>query len=313
MRQVLFIKTSSLGDVIHHMPALADAKRQFPQARFGWVVEEAFAPLVRLHPLVDDVIVVATRRWRLHPLQGATWRDIARFRRELRANAFDRVIDSQGLIRSAIIARLARGEHHGFDVASIREGLAAQLYDCRHHVPRSLHAIARNRALTGLALGYTPTADVDYGLPRSGDQRQPRAVLLHGTSRPTKEWSETEWIALGRWLSAHGLEILLPWGSEPERQRAGRLSRAIPNAHVPEYLSLDRMAPLIASAALVVGVDTGLLHLAAAYNVPLVGVFLSSDPTLTGPVSAAALETLGGPHQQPRASDAIAAVERVLG
>src|SRR4051812_27319452 len=115
MSDILFIKTSSLGDVIHHMPAVTDARRQLPQAGIGWVVEETSAPLVRLHRAVDDVIPVASRRWRSAPLRPETWREIGAFRRAMRAQPHETVIDAQGLLRSALVTRLARGRRHGYD------------------------------------------------------------------------------------------------------------------------------------------------------------------------------------------------------
>src|SRR5215217_2828594 len=167
MSGILFIKTSSLGDVIHHMPAVSDARRHFPQARIGWVVEEAFAPLVRLHPAVDSVIPVASRRWRAAPLSGQTWHEMIAFRHAMRNQTHGTVIDAQGLIRSALIARLARGRRHGYDRASVRERAASWLYDVHHGVDRALHAIARNRMLTGQVLGYVPEGPPDFGLDRA--------------------------------------------------------------------------------------------------------------------------------------------------
>src|SRR4029079_9818074 len=149
---VLFVKTSSLGDVIHHMPAVTEARERCPDRRFTWVVEEAMAPLVRLHPAVDAVIAVAPRRWRRAFWSGSTWREIRQFSAELRERTYDTVVDTQGLVRSALIAKTARGPRHGYDAASIRERAASLFYDVRHNVARSQHAVARNRALTGLAL-----------------------------------------------------------------------------------------------------------------------------------------------------------------
>jgi heptosyltransferase-1 len=166
MSDVLFVKTSSLGDVIHQMPAVTEARARRPDLRLAWVVEEAFAPLVRLHPAVDDVISVASRRWRRSLPAPSTWREIGEFRRTLRGRTYDAVIDTQGLIRSALIARAARGRRHGYDAGSIRERAASLFYDVRHSVARGQHAIARNRALTGLALGYSPEGPPDYGLDR---------------------------------------------------------------------------------------------------------------------------------------------------
>ena len=143
MPDILFIKTSSLGDVIHHMPAVSDARRNRPQARIGWVVEEAFAPLVRLHRAVDSVIPVASRRWRAAPFAPATWREFAAFRRAMREQPHETVIDAQGLLRSGLVTWLARGKKHGYDRDSVRERAASWFYDQHHRVDRGA---ARDRA-----------------------------------------------------------------------------------------------------------------------------------------------------------------------
>jgi heptosyltransferase-1 len=312
MDSILFIKTSSLGDVVHHMPAANDARRCFPDAQIAWVVEEAFAPLVGLHPAVDTVIPVATRRWRRQILKRETWKEIAAFRRLLRPSAFDKIIDVQGLVRSAIMARAARGERHGYDAASIKEAFASRFYDVKHTVSRALHAVDRNRILTGLSLGYKPNGEIDYGLlggPKPSDRY---ALLLHGTSRRAKQWEEACWIELGRWLQAKDFECVLPWGDGVEKLRAERLCAKIPGSRVLERQPLDATAKVIAGASLVVGVDTGLLHLAAAYNVPLVGVYVASDPGLVGPVGAGKIVIVTGIERAPTAAETIAAVERLL-
>jgi heptosyltransferase-1 len=313
MTDILIIKTSSLGDFVHQMPAIVDAVHACPQLRVTWLVEESFAPLVRLHPSVADIIPVATRRWRSQLGAGATWREIAKFRARLRERSFDKVIDTQGLIRSAIMARVARGERHGYDGRSIREPLAARFYDVRHTVGRDLHAVTRNRILTALSLGYQPPHDVDYGLrPFMRTGGQPYAVLLHGTSRLSKTWRAEDWIETGRWLSANGLQTVLPWGTEAERLLSERLSGDIAGSRVQPRQTLDLTARMIGNAALVIGVDTGLMHLAAAYRVPLVGIYVSTDPGLTGPVGSGRMAVLGGKNGPPSAGQVIDAAERLL-
>jgi heptosyltransferase-1 len=315
MATILFIKTSSLGDVIHHMPAITEARRHLPDAHLAWVVEEAFAPLVGLHPAVDTVLPVASRRWRHALLRGATWREGRAFVRSLRAGAYDRIIDTQGLLRSAVIARLARGTHHGYDAASIREPLAARFYDVRHRVSRDLHAIERNRTLTGRVLGYSPSGDVDFGLDRSRlagvTADTPYALLLHATARAGKQWPEERWVALGRKLATRGLDLLLPWGSESERQRGERIAAGIAGARVSARRPLDQVARQIAGARFVIGVDTGLLHLAAALAVPLVGIFVGSTPGLTGPMGRGPIAIVGEEGAAPAVDDVLGALGRL--
>ena len=315
MASILFIKTSSLGDVIHHMPALTEARKARPDARFTWLVEEAFAPLVRLHSAVAEVIPVAWRRWRKSLYAPATLNEIAGNLRAIRAPRYDEIVDSQGLLRTAVIARLARGRRHGYDTASIREPLAALFYDVRHSVSRDLHAVERNRILSGLALGYAPQGAPDFGLDRARlASPGPRyGVLLHATARPGKQWPEAHWIALGHALAGQGIDLVLPWGTDAERARSERIASALPRARVPERAPLDAVARLIAGAQFVVGVDTGLLHLAAALGVPLVAIFAGSKPGLTGPVGSGPIAVLGAQGTPPTVAaiaDAVANIAR---
>jgi heptosyltransferase-1 len=314
MTDILFIKTSSLGDVIHHMPAVSEARRQRPEARFAWLVEEAFAPLVKLHPAVGEVIPVAWRRWRKSLYAPATLAEIARSLRAIRARRYDEIVDSQGLLRSGVIARMAHGRRHGYDRDSIREPLAAMFYDQRYRVSRNLHAVTRNRMLCGLALGYTPQGAPDYGLERTrfATAGGRYAVLLHATARASKEWPEANWIALGQTLVGRGLDPVLPWGNEVERVRATRIAAQLARARVPERVPLDQVAALIAGAQVVVGVDTGLMHLAAALGVPLVAIFAGSKPGLTGPVGSGPLAVLGAEGARPSLDEAWDAVEKLL-
>jgi heptosyltransferase-1 len=314
MADVLFVKTSSLGDVIHHMPALTEARARRPALRFAWVVEEAFAPLVRLHAGVDQVIPVASRRWRRSLFQSSTWHEMGTFRRALRASRYDAIVDTQGLIRSALIARAAQGRRHGYDADSIREPAASLFYDVRHSVARDQHAIARNRILTGLALGYESEGPPDYGLDRaklSSPSPDRYAVLLHATAQQQKEWPIENWVALGKSLAVRNLRLLLPWGNAREHERSRAIATALPNAEVPDLQPLDAVTRLVAGASLVVGVDTGLLHLAGALGVPLVAIFIGSEPGLTGPIGQGPITVIGGKGDRPSASDVIAAADRI--
>jgi heptosyltransferase-1 len=313
MADILFIKTSSLGDVIHHMPALTEARNARPDATFTWLVEEAVAPLVRLHPAVAKVILVAWRRWRKSLYAPATLGEIAGSLRAIRTPRYDEIVDSQGLLRTAVIARIARGRRHGYDAASIREPLAARFYDVRHAVSRDLHAVERNRILSGLALGYAPQGAPDFGIDRARfpTPGERYAVLLHATARPEKQWSETHWIALGQALGRAGRDLVLLWGTDAERARSIRIAAALPRARVGDRAPLDAVARLIAGAQFVIGVDTGLMHLAAALGVPLVAIFTGSKPGLTGPVGNGPIAVLGAQGTPPTVDAVVEAVAKI--
>jgi heptosyltransferase-1 len=314
MRDILFVKTSSLGDVIHHMPAVSDARRLLPEARISWMVEDSYAPLVRMHPAVHEVVPVAVRRWRRHPFARPTWREARGCLRVLRRHRYDAVIDTQGLVRSALLARLARGPRHGYAPGSIREPLASLLYDVRHMVDRNLHAVERNRMLTARALGYAAQGEPDYGLAAAALDlaASPYAVLLHGSAKPEKKWREEHWVALGAALNADGLDVVLPWGTAAEQERSRRMAAKLSRARVCDRQPLDRLARLISGASIVVGLDTGLLHLAAACAVPLTAIFIGSEPRLTGPRGAGPMTVVGGKGLLPDVEEAVAAARRTL-
>jgi heptosyltransferase-1 len=232
----------------------------------------------------------------------------------MRTQPHGTVIDAQGLVRSAVIARFARGRRHGYDRDSVREWPARFFYDAHYNVDRTLHAIARNRMLTAQALGYAADGPLDFGLDRAalaGGATSRDAILLHATARPEKEWPVANWIALGQSLAAQGYTVVLPWGTDAERRRSNEIAAAVPNACVPELRPLDDVASMIARAAFVVGVDTGLLHLAAALGVPLVALFLETEPGQHGPLGAGKIEIVGARGQVPSVGDVQAAVEQI--
>ncbi|HVL37566.1 MAG TPA: lipopolysaccharide heptosyltransferase I [Burkholderiales bacterium] len=313
MTRVLLTRMSSLGDVIHTLPAATDLRRALPQAQLDWIVEEDYAPLVRLHPGVTRVVPIALRRWRRQWWRRSAWREIAALRRRLREQRYDAIIDTQGLLKSALVARLARGPVHGFGPRTAREPLATRLYRTHAEFSPADHKVERYRQVPARALGYTPGA-LDYGLaapPRPAAAPAGRyAVLLHSTARADKLWGEAHWIELGRWLQARGLAAVLPWGSDAERARAQRLAAAIPQAAVPPRLALLEAAGLIAHAALVVGVDTGLMHLAAALRVPVVGVFCGSEPLDAHPLGTGPIAFAGAPGRPPPPREIIGLAER---
>ena len=283
--RVLLVKTSSLGDVLHTLPALSDAARQLPGISFDWVVEEAFVEVPAWHAAVDTVIPVALRRWKHSPLRVLRAGEPQAALRQLRRQPYDLVLDAQGLLKSAVITRLARGPRAGLDRNSAREPIAARAYQRRYTIPRPQHAVERVRQLFAAALDYEPPATApDYGIRQhfAGQGRGRYLVFLHGTTWPTKHWPEAYWGELAGLAAAQGLQVKLPWGGERERQRAERIAALHETVEVLPRMSLGELAMLIAGASGAVGVDTGLVHLAAALATPCITLYGSTDPGLIG-------------------------------
>ena len=310
---ILIVKTSSLGDVVHNLPMVSDIRARFPSAHIDWMVEKAFADIPALHPAIRTVIPVSLRRWLRAPWRPQTWRDFKRFREALRETRYDIVLDSQGLLKSAALARQALGPVYGPDRGSARESWAAWLYQKGVPVEWEQHAVGRNRSLAAGALGYpVPTTAPDYGLispqPSKVAGAPPYCVALHATSRASKLWSQESWVKLGKKLAERGLSTLWPSGSRKEELTAHDIARAVgPRARALPRLNVQELAAIIGTAEVVVGVDTGLVHLAAALNRPTVGIFCDSDPKQTG-VLAANAASLGGVGSQPSVEAVIQAL-----
>lgn len=319
--RVLIVKTSSMGDVVHALPVASDVARALPGVAIDWVVEESFAALPRLHPAVSRVVPIALRRWRGALAAAATWSELATARRALRETQYRQIVDCQGLVKSAWVARWARGPVAGYDRDSIREPLAARFYDRRVAVPRRLHAIERNRRLAAEALGYEVEGAPRFGLsaPALADAelaafaaQGPFAVLVTNASRATKLWSDDAWRAVEAALAARGLASVLPWGTDTEGGATRDRARAMRAAYVAPRAGLSQLAALLARARIVVGLDTGVTHLAAALGAPTIGIFCDYDPALAGVSGDAPCVSLGGAGGGPAAHEVIAAFDRML-
>ena len=306
--RVLVVKMSSLGDVIHTLPALTDAARALPGIRFDWVVEEAFAEIPRWHRAVDQVIPVALRRWRKRPLQnlrGPEWRQA---RNALRRQHYDAVIDAQGLIKSALIAQRVKAPRYGMDKYSVRERLATSVYHHKIPVPREMHAVERIRLLFARALKYQlPGEAGDYGVranlaAATGQDLPPGLLFFHGTARAEKQWPQEHWIELAVLAAQRGVRVWLPWGNESERERAQRIAeranetcagaaavaKGSPDSVQPAQIQVLPRLDLLGLASMLlqvrgaVAVDTGLGHLAAALDVPTVSLYGPTRTKLIG-------------------------------
>lgn len=338
--KVLVVKMSSMGDVVHAQPVVADLLAHAPGATIDWVAEAPFASIPAMNPGVSSVIPIAWRKWRRTLREPATRAAMRAFRDRLRSTRYDWIVDCQGLLKSAAVARLARGAHRaGPSWSSAREPLASLGYDRPARVPWSLHVVARNRAIAASAIGYRIDSPARFGLevprfePAWLDHGRPLAVLIPGASRPEKLWPEANWIEVGRMLVARGLRLAWLWGSPVERERVARLASACggvldaggtgtqdgarPGAAdaasvVPPFLSVADAAGLLAAARVVVGLDTGFTHLAGALGRPTVGIFCDFDATQCAVSGDGPCESFGGVGVTPPTAEVLGALGRML-
>jgi heptosyltransferase-1 len=313
---ILVVKTSSMGDVVHATPAISDIAAARPDARIDWVVEAPFAAIPALHPAVTKVRPLAWRKWRKRLFMRDTWQAMAEFRRDLRAQPYDLVLDLQGLVKSALWATQARGPRAGYDRRSIWEPLASSLYDRVASVPKDLHAIDRCRRLAAAHVGYAlPSTPPRFGLVAPTSAWMPAnanyAVLIPGASRPEKLWPEPDWVALGQRLAQAGLQTVVFWGSAEEQGRAQRIAEPL-RADVPPFLSVHDAAGVLGHARIVVGLDTGFSHLAAALGVATLGIFCDHEPSQAGITGDGFVRSLGGVGQVPALSEVLAQVSMAL-
>jgi heptosyltransferase-1 len=304
MPRILIVKTSSMGDIVHALPALTDIQRHVPGLDVDWLVEAPFAAIPALHPAVRRVLPLAWRKWRKRLLERATWSAMGGFLHELRRERYDLVLDLQSLVKSALWALPARGPHAGYDFASAREPMAALFYSRRARVPRHdvLAAVDRCRRLAAAQVGYAlPATRPDFGIraPQPGWMPPPTpAVLIPCASRPEKLWPEERWIAVGRELAAQGHRPVVLWGNEAEQARAERIAAGC-DALVPPFLSVHDTAGVLGAAHVIVGLDTGFTHLGAALGRPTLGIYCDYDPGLAGVTGNGPVASLGGKGEVP--------------
>ena len=281
--KVLVVKMSSMGDIVHTIPAIVEAKDKIPDISFHWVVEEGFKDIPGIHPLVDEVIPLAIRRWRKNFWGSISSGEIAEFYNTLKQHRYDLIIDAQGLVKSAIVSLLASGPVSGFDRRSARELAASLTYHRSIAVDKNLHAVERQRHLFAGLLGYEVSGPVDYGLKASREVSgvSNTIMLLHGTTWESKLWPEASWRSLCNIILDDGYEVLIPSGNSRESRRAAFIA-ANTSAVVLSSMQLSELIGVMKRCSAAVSVDTGLGHLAGALGLPLVALYGATDPVLTG-------------------------------
>lgn len=323
--KILLVRVSSLGDVLHNLPMVADILRHHPQATIDWVVEEGYVSLVRLNPRVRKIIPFALRRWRKGLRNPSVRAEIKAFLRTLREEEYDFVFDTQGLLKTGIVMGAARVKRGGRKVGlangsegSGYEGISRLFHTESIPLDPRTHAVARGRLVAGTALGYPVDTAPDFGLPPPTAAQRPDwlpaedyAVFFHGTARDAKKWASANWIATG--LALAPMPVLLPWGSEAEKREAEALAAQLPNARVLPKLSMMDAVTLAQQAALAIGVDTGLTHIAAAFYRPTVEIYADSPKWKTEGNWSPCIVNLGDKGVPPSSGEVIAAARRLLG
>jgi heptosyltransferase-1 len=295
--RVLIVRLSSMGDVVHTMPALTDAARAKPGIHFDWAVDNAFADIPAWHSHVVNVLPVDLRDWRGSLANASGRLELRKIIKEFRHERYDAIVDLQGEFKSAFVSRLARGPRYGYDGSSARERGAHLAYANRYAVAKGAHSMARMRRLLSHALDYSYDENaIDYGIRRdrlpasSLTAQRPYVVFIHSTSWESKNWPEEYWRSLGERVTTAGFSVVLPWGSEAERQRSRRIAGGDANVIVLPQLRISEKASIIASASATVGLDTGLSHIAAALAVPSITLYGATDPNLCGTIGQRQLQ-----------------------
>ncbi len=280
-----------MGDVVHALPALTDLHHA-TGASIDWVVEESFVDIVAKHPRIDRVIPVAIRRWRKNWLDKTVRGEILDFLRQLRQTHYDVVVDAQGLLKSAIVGALAMGPLWGFDAKSARESATRIFYRRTAAVPQAMHAVERQRRLFSALFDYPMDRSIDYGMG-AAEQPLDRVMLIHGTTWPSKRWPAAAWRQLAQLMINAGMEVVIPFGNDDEKKTAHAIAQGTSAVVLPPD-SIGTMIDVMKSCAGAIAVDTGFAHIATALNLPLVALYGSTDPNLTG---------VKGEYQQYTVSD----------
>jgi len=307
--KILLVKLSSLGDVLHNLPIVWDLRKRLPNAEIDWIVEEAYVHL--LEPLrttdafkgIDHIIPVAFRRWRKNLFSIRTWHEFFAMRKQLQSTTYDVVLETQGLLKSALVCALAKKSNNavvaGLGNATEHSGyepLARMFYTQLVQVPLKCHAIDRSRwvmcsAFDWPLLNRNEEPPLFYpndfvaqlppllleGLKKTaqGDPA-PYVLCFHATARAAKRWPNENWVELGKALSNQGYQLVFPWGSTEEMKVSALIASQIPGAIVPRAFSIQEAYSLVAHAAITIGVDTGLTHLSAVLGKPTVEIYCDS-------------------------------------
>ena len=279
-----------MGDIFHTFPAISDLKKHSPGIKIDWVVEDSFKEIVAWHPAINRVIPIQLRRW-TKERSRKSWHEFKAWRNSLREQEYDLVIDAQGLLKSAFIAKMANTKIiHGYDKNSARESIASLFYQQRHYVNKDQHAVARTRQLLSQTFSYPLAPTLNFGINQNFthiDKNLRKLIFIIGTSWTTKLWSTEHWQTLTARAISEGFEVEVMWGSPAEQLIADNILKACPKATRPQQrLSITTIAEKLVAAAAVIGLDTGFSHLAGALETPTIALYGATSPVKVGLIGA---------------------------
>ncbi|HXV65080.1 MAG TPA: lipopolysaccharide heptosyltransferase I [Vicinamibacteria bacterium] len=296
----LVVRLSSLGDLVHTLPAVSALRRGFPDSRIDWLVERRHSEVLRDNPDIDEVIEVDTLAWRRRLLSRRTWSEIRSSVRRIRARRYDAVLDLQGTIKSSVSSFLAKGNRRiGFADDQLKERVAGWLYTERVHPNGNrAHAIDRHLyLLTALGIesdrrsfpiAVSEEVESVGRATLSGLGLTDFVVVNPGGSWTTKRWSPEKFGALAAAIYREWkLPTLITWGPGEQGLAREVAEASASAAQVAPATSLREMMPLVRKARLLVSGDTGPMHVASALGVPVVGIFGPTDPARNGPFGEA--------------------------
>lgn len=284
--KILLIKMSSMGDIFHTFPAITDLKTHCPDIEIDWVVEDGFKEIVNWHPSINQVIPINLRQW-MKQRNSKSWQEFQAWRKQLLNKQYDLVIDAQGLVKSAIISKLAKANSiHGFDKKSAREAIASFFYQQKYSITKEQHAVERTRQLLGQVFNYHPAAALNFGIKQNFAHIKTdpqKLIFIIGTSWVTKLWATEHWQTLANIAINQGYQVEIVWGSPSEQAIADDIIRQCPQAtRTQGRLSITTIAEKLVGAAAVIGLDTGFSHLAGALETPTIALYGATSPTKVG-------------------------------
>ena len=286
--KVLILKLTSMGDLMHALPALTEAEQNIKNISFDWVVDKAFSSVPGWHPAVDKIIKTDHRNWKKQLFSSEPREALNLVKKEINATDYDFVVDMQNNLKSAFLSFLSDHRVTGMDASSSREYPAHWAYSNKVNINKSLHAIDRQKELLASSLGYSPTSDINYGISKVKFLEPAMAlparyvVLVQNASWPTKQWPVSSWKDLVKHLDGHGVNVLLPSGNKEELLRAKDIASVSEKATALEILPLNEVAYIIDNADYCICSDTGLAHLSAVVNTPSLTLYGPTDINLIG-------------------------------